>query len=122
MTRAKSRKPKVSQGSPRLPVPIFLPAGMRQRLNSAICASREIASRCASRLVRWKGGESVDMADNPAVFRTARDIEHKLVASKALDPETIDAVATVETFAGARLVEFRRLTSRNQNQPQRAKR
>lgn len=111
-----------SQRSARLGAPILLQVGMRQRLNSSIWASREIARRCAARLVRWKGGESVNVADDLAAIRTARDIEHELAAGEPPSPETIDAVATVETFAGARLVEFRRLTSRNRNQPQRSDR
>lgn len=77
-----------------------------------MAAAREIARRCAARLVHWENGELLDeFGDPPSILAALRDIERELILIAASpDPELAEAVALVErTFLGARLVEVRKL-------------
>jgi hypothetical protein len=78
-----------------------LPAGR-------IPAAREIADRCAARLVQWEDGEPIRAADDPAsILAVLRDIERELIEiGGSPDPELAEVVEMVEsTFPGARLVK-----------------
>jgi hypothetical protein len=77
-------------------------------------AAREIAQRCADRLIRWENGEPVDEADDPvSVLAVLRDIERELHAlGAAPDPQLQAIVAEVETtFPGALFLDVRRKES-----------
>lgn len=77
-------------------------------------AAREIAERCAERLVRWQAGEQMDEADDPAsILAVVRNIERELIELGAEpNPGLAATVRMVEgAFPGARLVEVRRKMS-----------
>jgi hypothetical protein len=73
-----------------------------------IDAAREIAERCASRLVLWENGTRVSEDDPASILAALRTIENELIANGGSpDPELTDAVEIVEqTFPGARLLKI----------------
>lgn len=76
-------------------------------------AARLLAERLGAAMVHWENREpGSDVPDDPtAILRTLQGFECELIAlGGAPDPELTEAVAMVErSFAGARLVEVRKL-------------
>jgi hypothetical protein len=71
--------------------------------------AREIAERCAARLVLWEDGEPIGETDDPtSILEVLRDIERELIEiGGSPDPELAEAVEIVQrTFPGARLVKI----------------
>ena len=89
------------------------------RPNFAIKAWRQLIERCAPWLARRKGSETVNEAKGSASgsgSTAPRDLTPDPVAGDNERDRETSRVATVETFAGARLVEFRRLTGTDRSQ------
>jgi hypothetical protein len=73
-------------------------------------AAREIAERCAARLLRSEDGELMLKSANPSdILEVLRDIESELIALGGAPDLLAESVAMIEhAFPGSRLVEVRK--------------